>query len=229
MKNVRCVILEDERMSQDILSDFVNRQENFELLGIYNSPTELIPKLTSLVVDVIFLDIEMPDINGFEFLEMLEKRPYVIVTSSHSEYALKGFEYEVNDFLLKPFTYSNFIKSIVKVNRWASEKTSINHVFIKVDGEQVRLNFSEITHVEALGDYAKIYTATTHYTMRVTMKEIEQSLQKEYFQRIHRSFIVNLNFISRIDDNTLLISKHVLPIGRSYRQQMLEKLNFIRD
>ncbi|MBN2762668.1 MAG: response regulator transcription factor, partial [Bacteroidales bacterium] len=183
--------------------------------------------------DLIFLDIEMPEMSGIDFLESLTNPPQIIIISSKEKYALEAFNYDVIDYLLKPIVYSRFFKAINKANVRFKNKVDSkdDEIFIKKNSALVRLKYDDILYVEALENYVIFSTFNERYTIHFTMKAIEQKLPANKFSRVHRSFIVNTSRINVIEDNSVIIKTHdgnkSIPIGKSYKDKLLRDINLI--
>jgi DNA-binding LytR/AlgR family response regulator len=241
---INCVIIDDDLMSRKILEEYISRTDSLKLLQSYSSAIEAVNNIPRLSepVHLIFLDIEMPDMDGIDFMNTIKKdNVQIIIVSAKDKYAVTAFEYEVTDYLLKPFSYARFFKSInrafkkidnilpnIKVTEEASPTEEI---FVKKNATLIKLNFNDIIFIEALENYIIIHTLDEKYTIHFTMKSIEEKLPKNKFKRIHRSYIVNLNKIKGIEENSVIVKLHdgtkLLPIGKSYKEELLKLLNVI--
>ena len=228
-----CIIIEDEKMSRDLLENMIDQNSNLTLLGSFEDPIEAVNFLSSTKVDLIFLDVEMPELNGFEVLDSLSYMPHIILTTSKKDYAYQGYEYKLEGFLLKPFTFPKFLSVVgsllqeMKITL-ENEKSPCNEsIFVKKDGVYENVPFDKILHIEAFGDFVKIHTTEKRIVTRSTMKEIEDGISKLQFMRVHRSFIVNLSKVTGIEDNALIINKAILPIGKMYRTEFFERINLL--
>lgn len=233
---MNCIIIDDDIFIRKITEDFVKKTESLTLLHSLSSPVKAINVLNSDEnIDLIFLDIEMPEMTGIDFLNALSSLPQVIIISSKEKYAVNAFEYDVTDYLLKPFTYSRFCKAVNKAAE-RQEKSRIHSkgdkIFIKHNYSLVKLKYSDILWIEAMENYVVINTYDNKYTIHFTMRAIEEKLPSKQFMRIHRSFIVNTEGIHSIEDNMILIktsdkAKNSIPIGKSYKENLLKDLNVI--
>ena len=186
-------------------------------------------------MDLIFLDVEMPGATGFDLLDNLTFTPKIILTTSKTEYAFNAFQYNVDDYLKKPFTYKRFIESLQKVQKESAANTpSINspikeadHLFIKVDNKLVKLMIKDILYLESMGDYVRFVTALKKYVTLNTMKNLEEKLNKETFLKVHRSYIVNIPRIDDVQGNTIYIAGNEVPIGKGHREEVLKRLNIV--
>ena len=235
---MNCVVIDDDKLSRKVVESYIERTDYLTLIASYTSAIEAINEIKkSDPIDLIFLDVEMPEMSGMEFLNSLNTTPQVIIISSKEQYALEAFEYDVSDYLLKPISYSRFFKAVNKVNSRVGEKgTEIitkenNEIFIKSNSSLVRLNYDDILWVEALENYVVVNTFTDKYTIHFTMKAIEDKMPSNRFTRIHRSYVVNLKKIEMIEDNSVVISTDggfkSIPIGKSYREKLMGDINLM--
>jgi DNA-binding LytR/AlgR family response regulator len=231
---MNCIIVDDDKIVCKILEGYVKKYSALNLIGSYSDPVEARNILTRRRdIDLIFLDIQMPEMNGFDFIGSLDSPPNIIVISSAEEYALKAFDFNVVDYLLKPISYSRFCKAIDKTIRYFSHKESSNtgddEIFIKSGSSLVKLKLRDIIYVEALENYVTLNTNTEKYTIHFTMKAIESQLPSGIFIRVHRSFIVNKSTIQAIKENTLELnvggSLKSIPVGKSFRDSLLNEIN----
>lgn len=233
---LNCIIIDDDELSSRIIEEYVKKTEFLNLVKSFPSAIQAIQGIEkSDDVHLIFLDIEMPEMSGIEFLKTLKVAPQVIIVSSKEKYALEAFEYDVTDYLLKPVSYARFYKAVTKVyDRFSSgNKPTVedDEIFIKKNSSLVRLKLSEILWVEALENYVVVNTGKEKHTIHFTMKAIENQLPGSTFKRVHRSFIVNVKKISSIEDNSILLryttGSKLVPIGKSYREKLLKELRLI--
>jgi DNA-binding LytR/AlgR family response regulator len=232
---MNCIIIDDDKLSTTILEEFVNRTETLNLFSSYSNAVDAINALKKNDnIDLIFLDIEMPEMTGFDFLKTLENLPQIIIVSSKENYALDAFEYDVTDYLLKPVTYARFFKAVNKVFKNFNRKynsSATDEIFIKKNSSLVRIKFEEILWVEALENYVTFNTFKEKFTIHFTMKSVENKLPANKFLRVHRSFIVNMSSIDYIEDNIIYIKisdgTKSIPIGKSYKDDLLNDLNLI--
>ncbi|HPX06047.1 MAG TPA: LytTR family DNA-binding domain-containing protein [Tenuifilaceae bacterium] len=233
---MNCIIIDDDDLSRRVIEEFVKRTEYLTLTQSFSGPVEAINYLKQgNEIDLIFLDIEMPEMSGIEFLTTLARPPQIIIVSSKEKYALEAFEYSVTDYLLKPVTYARFFKAVNKAfDVFANTRHDIDaekEIFIKKNSSLVRLKYNDILWVEALENYVVINATTDKFTIHFTMKAIESQLPATRFKRVHRSFIVNISRIASIEDNSIIIKladgKKVIPIGKSYRDKLLKEINLM--
>ena len=228
------IIIDDDLMSRRIIEEFVNRTDQLNLLSSYENAVDAINAFnTEEDIDLIFLDIEMPEMSGIDFLETLTNPPQIIIISSKDKYALDAFNYDVTDYLLKPISYSRFFKAVNKANVRFKNKvdTKEDEIFIKKNSALVRLKYEDILWVEALENYVIFNTFNEKYTIHFTMKAIETKLPSNRFTRVHRSYIVNTSSIKVIEDNSVVIKTHEgvksIPIGKSYKDKLMGDINLI--
>ncbi|MGM0377436.1 MAG: LytR/AlgR family response regulator transcription factor [Bacteroidota bacterium] len=235
---MNCIIIDDDKLSIKIIEEFVGRTEDLHLAGSFSSAVEAMNALNQPdadEVDLIFLDIEMPEMSGIEFLDSLDTIPQVIIYSSQEKYALESYEYDVTDYLLKPVHFGRFIKAVNRARERYEKKESpvkeSTEIFIKNNGSLVRIKYDDILWIEALENYVVLNTFNEKYTIHFTMKAISDKMPTDKFMRIHRSFIVNFSKIKVIEDNSVVImtgnGSKVIPIGKSYRDKLMNDINLI--
>lgn len=231
---MNCIIVDDDKLSGKVLAEHVKRSSFLTLTGVFDNAIEARNKLAETSdTDLIFLDILMPEMDGFELIDSLENPPAVIMVTVNEKLAVKAYDFDVIDYLVKPVSYSRFCKAVDKVVRYqnknARESVGQNEVFIKKGSSLVKLKLVDIIVVEALENYVVVHTDKEKYTIHFTMKAIEQQLPSLIFIRVHRSFIVNKNRIVMIKDNSVDISGDLdvknIPIGKSYRENLLKEIN----
>jgi DNA-binding LytR/AlgR family response regulator len=223
---ISCIIIEDERLAQDVIRNHVQQAGKFNLLGVYRNANEAKQALDTMQVDLMFLDIQLPGMTGLNFLRSLTNPPLVVFTTAYPEYALESYEFNVIDYLVKPVSYERFSKTIDKIidgNIFKNPANEIrtfqrDHLFIRSNGRFYRVTFSEIIYVEGMKDYLKIHTNEHVIVTHQTMGDMEKILPANQFIRIHKSYIVSLERISAIFGNSVDMSKALLPIGPNYKE-----------
>jgi DNA-binding LytR/AlgR family response regulator len=226
---IRCIIIEDERLAQDVIKNHLERSGRFDLLGTYRNAPEAKEALERETVDLIFLDIQLPGMTGLNFLRSLSNPPLVVFTTSYPEYALESYEFNVIDYLLKPVSYERFSKTIDKIIDGKIFKTpnleikSVNrdHIFIRSDGKFFRISFSDIIYIEGMKDYLKIHTTEHVVVTHQTMIDMENILPGGNFIRIHKSYIVAAARIKAVFGNSVDMGKTHLPIGLNYKEKIM--------
>lgn len=230
---MNCIIVDDDEMMRIDLEYRISTMSGLTFAGACSNALEAAGMLMSGNVDLIFLDVMMPGMTGIDFLKTLDgTRPEVILITSNKEYAAEAFEYDVTDFLVKPFDEARFLKAVMKAMRNAGKKHSAinavdDHIFIKVSSRFVKLNLNEIQYIEALADYVTIHTAAEKFTIHSTMKGIEQTLPANDFVRVHNSFIVRLDKIASIEDNSVSVNKASIPVSRNKFKPLIQRLKLI--
>ncbi len=226
MKRIKCIVVDDEPLAVSLLGSYVEKIPFFELVFSTENPIEALEYIQKNEADLIFLDIQMPELTGINFMKIVGNKLKYILTTAYSEYALEGYEHNVIDYLLKPISFSRFEKSALKAQeRFPINETSANsHFFIKSSGQQHRINFDDILYVESIKDYVNIKTENQEYIVLDTLKSLENQLP-ESFARVHKSFILNLDKIEKIDiRNVFLSSGKEIPIGETYKSEFLLKI-----
>ena len=231
---MNCIIVDDDKLSCKVLGELVRKSSFLNLAGVYNSAVDARNDLMRRSdVDLIFLDIQMPMMDGFDFIGSLESPPSIIMVTGNENYAVKAYDFDVIDYLIKPVSYSRFCKAIDKVIKYQGsslgESIEKQEIFIKKGSTLVKIRLSDIILVEALENYVVLHTDKDKFTIHFTMKAIEQQLPSFLFIRVHRSYIVNKSRINMIRDNTLevngLSDSTSVPIGKSYRDALLKEIN----
>jgi DNA-binding LytR/AlgR family response regulator len=228
-----CAIVDDEFLARQYIRDYVGRLPFLNLVGDYDSPLLILEELKNKDIDILFLDIEMPDISGLDFLRTLNPQPYVILTTAYREYALEGYEYNVVDYLLKPFSFDRFLKAVNKaVDRAQKERqtapgtaapaeTKEEYLTIRADRKLYKIHFDDLVYVEGQRAYVTLHTRLKNITALIAMKDLEAQLPADRFIRIHKSFIVSVRHMEALEGNLLEITGKIkLSIGTSYRDQV---------
>ncbi|WP_308132112.1 LytTR family DNA-binding domain-containing protein [uncultured Flavobacterium sp.] len=230
MRTIRCAILDDEPMAVALLSKYVEKISSFELVKATTNPFEILELIAQTTIDVLFIDIQMPELTGIQMMEMLGNKTKFVITSAYSEYALKGYEHNVVDYLLKPISFDRFYKCIQKIESLAQEKPAPTveiaakteekpdeFLFIKTDGKLVKINLNDLLLVEGLKDYLHLHLKNEKLIVLDTLKEFEAKLPASDFMRVHKSYIIRLDQIETIERNRVFIQKNIVPIGETYK------------
>ena len=229
---ITCVIIDDEPLAVELLQSYVDREPLLKLLATFNDALSAAEYIKANKVDLIFLDIQMPHMNGIQLLKSLESPPIVIFTTAYSEYAAEGFELDAIDYLLKPFDMKRFQRAVTKAVEYRKSllksDSDVNpFIFIKSEYQVIKINYEDIRYIEALDDYIKIYTTNTRPVLTLmTLKNITEKLPENLFARVHRSFIISLNKIESVRNKRIKIGETEIPIGSSYADninKVLEK------
>lgn len=225
---IQVLVVEDEPASRDILIKYVSDCPGLHLAGVCENAMQAIDFLNQHQVDLLLLDIQMPGLSGIEFFKSLNNPPAVIFTTAYSEYAVEGFELNAVDYLLKPFPFERFLKAISKLRTKLSETPEAEAAFIMVKSDKVlhKVHFNEIIYVEACGDYLKIVRNEKNLLVHDTMINFHARLITKDFVRIHKSYVLNVNFLQQVEGNQVVLKDGVkLPIGKSYKTAFLELLH----
>jgi len=229
---INCLVVDDDDLSRGILEDLINDTSSLKLSASCSDSIQAFNLLKEQSVDLLFLDIEMPKMDGMEMLRSLNPLPQVILVTSHAEYAVESYEYDVTDFIKKPITAARFLKAIEKARKRLNEQqTQItkkgNTIFIKSDSRLVQINTTKIHWIEALGNYMRVITEDGKFTILSTMKDVASKLPSDEFVRVHRSFIVRVDKIESIEDNYIIINKKQINIGKAYKDDLNKFLNLL--
>jgi DNA-binding LytR/AlgR family response regulator len=240
-EKLTCYIIDDEHLAQDILEAYVAKVPFLELKGIFMSPLEAASKLGEDNPDLLFLDINMPDLDGLSFIPMLNPKPMIILTTAYDQYALKAFELEVTDYLLKPFSFERFYKAVLRLYqeqrpRLQPEKMEVKiepkqeheYIFLKVGHRIQRITVWDIIYVEGMRDYLRIHTNTEKIMTLLSFAKLEQLLPSRGFARVHRSFLVAIDKIDHIEKNRIRIADQLIPISDTYIEPLLKMLKGIQ-
>lgn len=226
---LNCIIVEDEPLSSNFLKRFCEKSDKVTVKKQFSNALDALAYLKENETELIFLDVEMPGINGFQMLDNLSYFPKVIMTTSKTDYAYTAFEYHVTDFLKKPVIYDRFLEAINKVfeshkNNLISHADNKNDVLIKSNGSYIRLVHDDILYIEGMGDYVKYVTTEKTYIAHSTLRTAEETMNTSNFMKVHRSYIVNVSKIKNFSDNTLTIEGASIPVSKSNKADLLDKL-----
>ena len=236
---MNCIIIDDEATSRTIIGELCSSYKNLNVVEVFSNAIEAIKYLNQNKTDLIFLDIHMPDFNGFDFIRTLKDPPYIILTTGDAEFAIQAFEYDcIVDYIVKPIKPERFKKSIQKVEGKLNEKVTAtvtdkekqqtgDDFYVNINKRLIKIDIQSIYLVEAKGDYIYLKTDNKNYTVHSTLKKIEEKLPDHMFLKIHRSYIININKIIDIEDNSVLIEKDVVPVSRSNRPELMKRLNLL--
>lgn len=233
---MRCLIVDDEEMAIKVIENHLQQIEGLEVIATCFNAIDAFTILQRQKIDLLFLDIQMPKMSGIGLLKSLSHKPHVILTTAHREFALEGFELDVVDYLLKPISFNRFLKAIGKVFRlennplsfapppMAKPPTEPAFFYIKSERQFIKILLEEVLYIESLRNHVKILTSNATYTTLLGISQMEEKLPPQHFIRIHRSFIVSLSKVSRFSQGNLMVGEQHLPIGQSYREQVLKVL-----
>ncbi len=236
---IKCLVLDDEPLAIKIIKKHLENFEDFEVTHACNNPIEAFNLLAQEPIDLIFLDINMPRLNGIEFIQNLNASPFIIITTAYREYAVEGFELDVMDYLVKPISLKRLMRALNKVTRFINlqnefSKNSINnslellekkqYFFVKVGKKMVKIHFNDILYIESLKDYVSIKTITKDYITHYNLSAITKLIPEYEFMRIHRSFTIAVNKVKAIEGNCIHIHDKRIPIGRNYVKEVKGKI-----
>ena len=224
---IRCIIIDDEPLAAEVVSNYLKEFSNMKLVGVFTNALEALELVETGKVEVVFIDINMPKMNGLEFIRNINKKPYFIITTAYREYAVESFDLDVLDYLVKPIPFSRFLKSVNKVSQKIHTDKSLENslekgpteksfIFLKVDKKLIKIKFEDIHYIESLKDYIKVFTSSGNFLAHKSLTSITEELPKNQFLRLHRSFTVALDKIQALEGNSILIEDQRIPIGRKY-------------
>ena len=231
---ITCMIVDDEPMAREIISSFVGKIHNLELVATCKNVSEAFSVLQKESIQLIFLDINMPDISGLSLAKSIQHKSQVIFTTAYREYAIEGFDLQAVDYLLKPISFDRFLKAVQKyfdlhvskeiIKQEIVSEAKETSIFVRSDRKMVKVRFKEIKYVESLSDYVKIFTDKETIITRETISNIESKLPSNEFLRTHRSYIVSMPKIDSFTNELVELKKKAIPISRSYKENVLQKL-----
>ena len=235
---ISCIIVEDIQIAADFLRKFCEKSDLVEVKGHFMNVADALEFLDRERVDLLFLDVEMPGANGFDLLDRLTYSPKIIMTTSKTEYAFNAFQYHVDDYLKKPFTYKRFMEAIEKLRQQQAAESSPtttfsvpqpdnDFLFIKSEDKLIKLKKDDILFLESMRDYVKFVTAGKSYVTYSTLKNMEEKLIGQTFLKVHRSYIVNINKIDDIRGNTIYVLGNQIPIGKGHKEDLATRLNIL--
>ena len=232
---IKCVVIDDEPLARENIANYVENVDYLQLIGQGSNPLELNEIMAEHEVDLIFLDIQMPVINGIDFLKITPNLPMVILTTAYPSYALEGFELDVLDYLLKPITFNRFLKAVNKAHEFfglqrkslpkdLQAESTDDYFFIKCDNKFEKIIYSKILFVQALQNYVTIHTEDKKYVSLLSLKVVEQKLVDKGFIRVHKSYIVAKSKIDNMESHEISIKSHRIPISRNHRKTVKEEV-----
>lgn len=232
---MNCIIVDDNKMARTALKKLIEQLDSLVLKEECGSPIEAYNYLQKETVDLVFLDVEMPGMTGIELIKNLEKRPIIILITSKTDYAVEAFELNVADYIIKPVNLPRFLVAVSKAKELFESKSNNlelnekdkDYMFVRSNSVLTKIKIIDITYLQALGDYVNIYTADNRFTVHITLKGMEEKLPTEKFYRLHRSYLIALDHIDKVEEGNAFIGKHPIPIGEQYKKELLKKINLI--
>lgn len=239
---INCLIVDDELLARRLLTDYISKIPTLKLVATRSSALEAQEILRKEQIDLLFLDIQMPDLTGITFLQSLPNKPVTIFTTAYTEYALKGYELAVIDYLVKPISFERFFLAVTKATEFlsysnqslrneevtsqqVSATTSSDFLFVKVDYKIQKVNYSDIDYIEAYGEYILIYSGKEKLMTLAALGKMEELLPRPNFMRVHRSFIVNFSKIQSVQGNVLYVGQKQIPVSKSYRDVLMNEIS----
>lgn len=229
---ITCVIVDDEPIAREILESFIDKTPNLELISSCKNAMEALQVAQTENIDLFFLDINMPEITGLSLAKIINNKSQIIFTTAYRDYAVDGFNLSVIDYLLKPIAFDRFLQAIQKVTEPTNSNMKVStendnkkdFTFVRADRKMVKINFKDILYIESLGDYVKVFTNNGTVITRETISNFEATLPGDCFIRVHRSYIVSISKISSYTNEYIEIAQKAVPISRSYKESVLQKL-----
>ena len=231
---LKCIVIDDEKPARMILKRYIGQVSFLKFMGEYKAPLDALPLLNEGGVDLLFLDIQMPQMSGLNFIRILETKPAIVLTTAYRDFALDGFELEVEDYLLKPIAFERFLRAVNKVharkqppsgnasNPPVADSSGDEFLVLKSDKRYFRVRPEDITHIQGSREYVTYHTKTFGKVMvHVSMKQLEQELPAHIFVRVHRSFIVNTGYVRQLKGNVLLIEGEEIPVSAPYKEEVM--------
>jgi len=246
MKTINCIIVDDEAYANNILRDYIGKAAYLNLIGVFTNPIEALAEIKQREVDLVFLDIQMPELSGMDLIKMLPPSTQAIITTAFSTYAMDSFDNDARDYLLKPYSFGRFLKATQKaldhsimvqalksdtekkLNAEKTEEQKPDSFYLKTDrGKFVRVNHRDIFYIEGLKNYCSVYTDGQRHVSLVSMKSLSDGLPDEEFVRVHKSYIISIKKVASIEGNMIVFTdkKEKIPIGSTYRNDFFDRLN----
>jgi len=233
--HIKCLAIDDEPLALKQIGAYIKKTPFLELVALCKSALDALELMTTIKIDLVFVDINMPDLSGMDFVKSIIEKPGIIFTTAYSEYAVEGFKVEAIDYLLKPIGYEDFLKSAIKAkasfeskeHNFTAVKSNVDHLFVKSDYKILRIELSEIKFIESMHEYVRIHLANEKPVMTlISLKAIEEQLPKERFMRVHRSFIVNKEKIKVIERNRIIFDNNIyIPVSDQYKSAFQDFIN----
>ena len=233
---IKCIIIDDEKLAREILSILILKSEKLVLVEQFSNAIDAMKYLNSNKVDLIFLDIHMPNFSGFDFVQTIKNPPKIILVTVDKNFALDAFNYNcIADYLVKPIEEDRFNRAVKRISVKKEQPvitpilpdTTTKEIYVNIDKRLIKIDIASINFIQANGDYILIKTEINNYTVHTTLKKIEEKLPKSSFIKIHRSYIINVNKIIDIQDSTVLIGKDLIPVSKNNRSLLMDSINLL--
>lgn len=228
-----CIIVDDELLARHVLEKYIHSFASLELIKSFDNASEALAFLNEYQADIMFLDINMPELNGIDLLKILDNKPQIILTTAYSEYALEGYEYSICDYLLKPIRYERFLKAVnLAIERIGKKNKALpvaaaapDFILIRENQQTHKISFENLLYIQGMGNYLKLFLKNKRIIVtRLTINEIEKQLTKDLFLRVHKSYIVSLNAVSGISGTEIFIDSTAIRIGTTYKQEVVKRI-----
>lgn len=221
---IKCLVIDDEELARELIKSYIDKTDFLELIGMYENPIEALPVLKQESIDVIFLDIQMPELKGTDFAQLIPESTRFIFTTAYSEYALKGYELNALDYLLKPITYDRYLLAVAKIKESTNESSN-ESITIKSGYDLHKIKFSDIIYIESDSEYVNFYIRGGKKIMSYqSLKSLEKSLPSNIFMRVHRSYIINKANVTALKGKDLILDTTKIPVSTSYYEKVKETL-----
>lgn len=241
VKHIKCLVVDDEALARKLLSEYLNKIPNMKVVATCDTALAAHKVLNEQEIDLLFLDIQMPDLTGIEWLKMLPQKPITILTTAYEQYAIDGYDLDIADYLLKPIGFQRFYKSVSRAVKRIHPNITSNpvqtietlnppgkdHFFVKADYKLINIHFDDVLYVEGMREYIRIHTKNQRITTLLSMSKLMKILPLSQFARIHRSYIVNLKNIKEVAKNSVVIGEQRLPISQGQKEQFMERITGI--
>jgi len=227
MKQVNCLVVDDEELARTLLENYISRMPHLNLVDKCANPLEALKVLQENTIDILFLDIQMPELSGIDFLKSLQQKPKVIFTTAYSEYAIEGYQLDVVDYLLKPFSFERFVHAVnkavelLKTNTSSSEK---DYILVKAEHKVHKIKFKDIRYIQSMREYVAYFLPVGKILALNSLKKLEEDLPSDQFIRIHKSYIIPIQKVTTLEGNMVHIGNEKLPIGNLYKEEVLKRI-----
>lgn len=228
---MKCIIIDDEQLARNLVESYVEKVPFLDLVGTYKSGIEALKPLEDQTIDLVITDIQMPDLLGTDLIKSLPVKPLIVFTTAYQDYAIEGFELEAIDYLLKPFAFDRFLKSMHKAkeifdmrNNQEVQEFKHDYLTVKADHKLYKIHYADIKYIEGMREYVSFHIPTGRITALMSLKSLEDKLPSHTFIRCHKSFIVNSHMVNALESGNLLIGDKSIPIGQSYKEKVIETI-----